>query len=93
MHSASYSAQEYSQEVNTPKASFGEACGLPQVCLAWVDLRCKPRSGEHLDGLVELRKEAQTPAADRSLLPRLLSCPHRGHTRLLHRDLQHKVYN
>ena len=43
----------------------------------------------HLDGLVELRKEAQAPAADCSLLPGLQSCPHRGHTRLLGRDMQH----
>ena len=60
------------------------------VSCLW-DLRCKSRSREHLGGLVKLRKEAQTPAADRSLLPRLRSCSHRGHTRLLCRGLQHEA--
>ena len=58
-----------------------------------LDLKCKSSSGKHLGGLVKLRKEAQTPATDRSLLPRLQSCPHRGHTRLLCRGLQHEAYD
>ena len=63
----------------------------PAIVSCLWDLGCNSRSGEHLGGLVKLRKEAQTPAADRSLLTRLQSCPHRGHTRLLCGDLQHEA--